>query len=972
MTGNSDFHRSLTVSGIASPYRFILWVMALCFASTTSIRAQGTFREVFQSGIEAFQNQEARAAYARFSEMAAVFKDEPDFHDPEFQHVFLPLYGMSALYAGEYPVAAQTLSAYFGLDLQTTRQDAALLLGWSFAARQLEDWATLISCYDRFITAYPHHPETPIVQFERILVLFHCGQYDEASAATRLYSSSDAPVALRMRAQLIHIQEMMRKGQRDEATHALLASDWAPDTMPEQAVLAFTALDLGESLMDAGDYEQAIRVYRLVPHYHALVEGQKKQIRVARERMARLAARTPDGNGLIWQSHYTHLIDRMEERLGALESSGDYTAGFLLRYGRCLLHAGHVPEAWVLFRTLADNTGVSHEIGEQAHYHWILASHELGRFAETFQLCLDFARLFPGHELLPATQYLLACAYEDAGKPDDAHRVLSALMEAYPSHKDHSSWWLTRATHLARNGKTSDAIADLESLLKSQAPDSVHARALYWLGRTLAADRRYEEASRAFAGVIANHPAHWMIPECHYRMGAMAYSMKDHPKARSIITDYLEHYPDDAFIPEAKVLLGDILLGEGKLDEAVARFSTIGEDQPTLATYATFQIGKVLRAREDYEGMISHFRLYLDAPDTSVKTRIGEALREISWAMQQLGQHEMALPLLLTTVLNGANEPQSGEFIALLQMLESARMRCEQSKSVHSNATDSVLKSFVSASSFKQWLDMQTASAAETGHWLAFGRFLLFDAMKARKAGSAEQAEAILHRIAHQVPMECMDDHLLGETGLSLCTLAPTLAEERLTLLLALYPHSPHKGLAYAGLAKLAAQGGQPDNALRWINRFQKEYPAHPLAPDMYLLAGDTLQALERWDGAEASYEALLRLKNARGLPHVKALAGLAHTNERRGNPEKAIAYWQRIYTLYRAYTDLVAEAYFESARLFESIGQHEASLRSLDEMLQQEDLQGKPFFEKAKILRNQTDSKPASPTTIPEASAAS
>lgn len=965
MTGTSDFHGSFAVSGISGPFRFIHWVIVLCFAFTASIRAQGTFRNVFQSGIEAFQNQEARAAYTRFSEMAAVFKDEPDFHDPKFQRVFLPLYGMSALYAGEYPAAAQSLSEYFGLDLQRTRQDASLLLGWSFAARQLEDWVTLISCYDRFITAYPHHPETPIVQFERILVLFHCGQYDEASDATLLYSKSDAPIALRMRAQLIHIQEMMRKGHREEATHALLASDWAPDTMPEQAVLAFTALDLGESLMDAGDYEQAIRVYRLVPHFHALVEGQKQQIRIAREGMTRLATHSP--NGLIWQSHYTHLIDRMQERLGALESSGDYTAGFLLRYGRCLLHAGHIPEAWVLFRTLANNAEVAPEIGEQAHYHWILTSHELGRFDETFQLCLDFAQRFPGHALLPATQYLLACAYEDAGNPDDAHHVLSTLMEAYPSHKDHPSWWLTRATHLARNGKPAEAIADLESLLKSQAPDSVHARALYWLGRTLAADRRYEEASRAFASVIKDYPSHWMIPECHYRMGAMAYSMKDHPKARSLITDYIEYYPDDAFIPEAKVLLGDILLGEGKLDEAVAQFSSIGPDQPILATYATFQIGKVFRAREDYEGIIRHFRQYLDTPNASGTARISEALREISWAMQQLGHYEMALPLLLTAVLNGANEPQSGEFIALLQMLESSRMRCEQSNSLHFNATDPVLIAFLSASSFKQWLDTQTESAAEKGQWLAFGCFLLFDALKARKAASTGKAEAILHRIAHQVPMESMDDHLLGETGLSLCTLAPTLAKERLTLLLALHPQSPHKGLAYAGLAKLAAQGGQPDKALLWINRFQKEYPAHPLAPDMYLLAGDTLQALARWDEAETSFEALLRLKNARGLPHVKALAGLAHTNESRGSPEKAIAYWQRIYTLYRAYTDLVAEAYFESARLFESIGQHEACVRSLDEMLQQEDLQGKPFFEKAKTLRNQSNPKPATPTTTPE-----
>lgn len=967
MNGKCDFHRSMPFRGHGSRPLLIVWMVLSWLVGGSLLRGEGTFREVFDSGIQAFQNQEAQSAYTLFSKVADIFGEEPDFRTPEFQQVFLPLHGMSALYSGEYTVAAQSLSAYFKLNPEPKRQDASLLLGWSFASRQLQDWATLISCYERFISAYPHHPETPLVKFERILVLYHSGHYEDACNAALQYSASDAPIALRIRVRLIRIQEMMRKGYRDEATQAMLSSEWTPESMPEQAVLAFTALDIGESLMDAGDYERAIRVYRMVPYYPALIRGQQEMIRIARLGMARIAERNPDGTGLIWQSHYSHLISRMEERLKALEESGDYTPSLLLRYGRCMLHAGHHGEAWALFRTLSNSPGIPTDIGEQARYHWILASHALGRFAETFQLCQDFAKRYPGHELLPATQYLLACAYEDAGKSAEAHTVLSALMASYPSHKDHSSWWLTRATHLARNGNTADAITDLETLLESRPPESVHARARYWLGRTLAADRRYEDASRAFEKVIADHPSHWMVPECQYRTGAMAYSLKNHPAARGKIEHYLKHFPEDAFVPEAKVLLGDILLGEGKLDEAVSRFSTIGHDHPNLATYAIFQIGKVLRAKEDYEGMIHHFSEYVDNPDFPEKTRIGEAIREISWAMQQLDRNDLALPLILRTVTSSAGDSRSGEFIALLQMLESSRARFEQSMEHPEDALDSSVAAFLSASSFTQWLDEQTTSAADNGNWLGFGRFLLYGVMKARRAGDNGQAEAILHRIAHQVAPEFMDDQLLGETGLSLCVLAPTLARDRLTLLLALFPHSPHKGLAYAGLARLAAQDNRPEEALVWIQRFQREHPAHPHTPDMHLLAGDTLQALGRWSEAEASYETLLRLKNARGLPHVKALAGLARINERLGNPEKAIAYWQRIYTLYRAYTDLVAEAYFESARLFESIGNHNAFIRSLDEMLEQEDLREQPLFDKAKMLKDAAVDVPAMDAATPE-----
>ena len=39
------------------------------------------------------------------------------------------------------------------------------------------------------------------------------------------------------------------------------------------------------------------------------------------------------------------------------------------------------------------------------------------------------------------------------------------------------------------------------------------------------------------------------------------------------------------------------------------------------------------------------------------------------------------------------------------------------------------------------------------------------------------------------------------------------------------------------------------------------------------------------------------------------ALAGLARIETEQDHAKRAIPYWQRIYTLYRAYTELVVEA---------------------------------------------------------------
>jgi tetratricopeptide (TPR) repeat protein len=118
---------------------------------------------------------------------------------------------------------------------------------------------------------------------------------------------------------------------------------------------------------------------------------------------------------------------------------------------------------------------------------------------------------------------------------------------------------------------------------------------------------------------------------------------------------------------------------------------------------------------------------------------------------------------------------------------------------------------------------------------------------------------------------------------------------------------------------------------------------------DALQLTGQTLLALERFAEADDTFEEILRLRSLRGRPHARALIGLAQSAAADQDPARAIAYYQRVYTVHRAQNDLTAQAYFESSLLFEQLQQPAAAHRTLAEMLSLSELASSPYYEKAR-----------------------
>lgn len=899
-----------------------------------------TFNQRFAVARESFLQQHHQQAVEQFQALEVEFAREPEFRDSRFQQVMLPMYGVSALFSGQPEMAVQVLNRYLDCCYEAQPQEALILIALIQATRQAREEGDLDALYRRFLDDFPQHPERSLMRFERMITLLSQEREAEALEELRQIESEPGSADLKARARVAALQHHLNRAQWEQGATLLFERQWKMDDLPEQAVLAFSALQLGDYFMAQQAWQKALRAYAHVPLYTELVSRQKSQLTQLQTVLASAESELRANANPMWRAHYHQLQAQMQARLSQLEQGEDYTPVFLLKRGRCHLFASHFTEAWVIFRSLA-LAELDVEIREQAWYHWILASHGFERWREARQLCEAFANHFPDSALLPKALYLLARTYQEAGEAEPAIKVLSDLIERFPEHRDRSDWWVTRGNLRLQVHQLEHALSDLDYAIA--LPDmrtSLRVRAAYWRILVLGAMNAFDRARASLLELLATYPDHWMAPEFQYRLGRVEYSSQRLPEAKQVLTEFLNDYPDHASSVEARVLLGDIAMADGELELAVQRFQSILPEHGHWYRYAKLQIGKVLRAMEDYAAMELHFRSWLNEEGTDISDSAGEILYWLGWALQQQQRAPETLQLYLDALDRWANDPAAGGITEILNALP-ALYELLRSEALPEpvQAVDGDWGEFCEAESFGHWIEAQKIRATEAGRLTEAARLQGFQALQLRWTQQQDLARRTLQEISLKVPMDALDDLLLGEIGFSLIQDGFEAGEPYLRELLQRYPRSASRALAFLGMGRRAVDEQRWQDANHWLIQFQRQTPQHERRFEAQLLHARILQQLGQRDQCKAVLEEILRSRDAGGHTQVLALQALAEWHVSGAETAKAIAYYQRIYTLHRAERELVAEAYARSAQLFEERGDLHAALRTWQELLSQEDL---------------------------------
>jgi len=914
-----------------------------------SLSASQTFQGVLREGVTAVASGDFATAYSTFEQLRHTFGKEPEYLQPAFRAIILPVHGHAALVSGHPGRAVELFGEFLGEVESEHPRHPLVLYSLALAQEALGEASQAIETYARFAQTHPRTAEASLAQLRRLDLLFETGQGERAHSESRRFYETTAPRGLRLIGRLRSLEKRVEEGNHPEALRLLLETDWDPVGMPERATLAFAALRIGDALLAAGDAGDALRAYRLVPPRQLLLRQQGEVVQRHRQAMTR-AERSPGRMAEVWMNYRREELHRLEAQWRALETMEDYTPGFLLRYGQAYLGHGRPREALLIFLNLARDSAVDRATRQQAHFRWILAAYEMEAWEDCLQITEAFAERYPEASERPDAFFLLASTLQQQGRLAEANHVLDRLLADHPDHLRAPSWRFTRGMNASRRERYGEAREDFETFREAHARHPLAAQAGLMEALTHHFEREFAAAIAAFDALRDRFAGHPLEPEMVYRRAAAFYGARDANTARKELEWFLQSYPGHALEAEAKVLLGDVLMGEGELRAADALFSEIGPDAGRLHPYAVFQQGKIYRAWEDYARMESHFRAYLARPHHPPGARLSEALYWTGWALEREGRAEEAIPLYLEALDRHGNDPAATEILPILRALaalvEQPALRQTPPPEPWTNWADS--------ERFLDWVEEERTRALADGRPGLASRLTLFLSEVHRGEGRDPLADAILLEIEGLVLPAEMDPEALARLGLILASRGIAEGEAYLDTILEIHPTHPARAFAYLGRAGAALRKGEGEEALHWLDRLERELPVHSTAAERLLLRGKILTREGSFAAGQAAFEELLRLRSARGRNHARALAGLARLEMARGEPERAIAYWQRLYTVYRAYPDLMGDAYVESAVLFHRLGRRETAIRSLDEMLADERLQITVAAERARHLHRE------------------
>ena len=875
-----------------------------------------TLQEQTERAVQAFGESDYASCYGHFETMELDYGTEPEFIAYKFQQMILPLRGYAALMT-DRPTEALI---YFKRLLHQNNLDRGLLafvlFNQAIAQSQTQALAPAAQSFQQFQRLFPGTHEAALALLQEANLRFEIGETLQAETLLDNFYESDAPETLRMQARLRALQIAGETQSVDRARTILFETNWDVAAMPDIAILSFAALDIGDLLLEEERYKDAIRAYRLTLPHVALIEKQHERLQAAKATLTK--------NGLyasaIWKSHYLQLIARLENQLELLETMASYTPGLYLRSGQAYLLGKRYREAILLFRSVANSKDFDEDIRAESHYRWILALSDAGKWEEARETAQAFFEEHPGHQLVNRATFLIARAYQLEGRYLEAIEVLEDLIDHFPDDPQAPRWYFTRGYNFCALENYSAAREDFDLGLERFPESNLAHQTQLWRGLSFFFERDYSASLTVLNTLLENSRTHPLYPEILYRTANVYYAKRDYKNALSIIDTLIRDFPNHYRTSEALVLRGDTFMGLGELERAIEAFEQVSTGNAKLFDYAVFQTTKIYKALEQYDHLRKRLQSYIDREDSNERARVSEALYWIGWSLLQEERGKEALPLFETALNRFGNDSNA---LAVGSILSAYAELYDRLGRTDSNLPD-----------FNDWLRQATEKSLEDGHLTWFARLTCFKANQQRKILGEHRADATLLSINRFVPIDQQGAETLAAVGLVLIRRGYLSADDYCEQLLVEYPDHFERGTAYFGKAQLAANDNDLEIARRWLKRFLQETPTHSLAVDVRLLTARILKRQELHEDAIEVLEEILQLKSLRGRPHARALAELARIETDLEKPERAIPYWQRIYTLYRAYPEIIVEAYWESALLFERIGDIAAARNTLIELL--------------------------------------
>lgn len=835
--------------------------------------------------------------------------------------------------------------------------------------------------YERFLKDYPKHRLAVEVGMRRGETLF--AQDDFAGAEKWFATAAVAPefpladhATLRQAASLAHLEQHERAAE-------LYAS--IPEKFPQSRYVGLAILSAGKSLYLAGKYEPARAMLQ-----RALKPGDPS---------------APEAAHWIAQSWMKEKrpADALSVVEQALPGAGQspFAAQLLMDQADAVYEIpDRRAEAKGLYAALAGKYPED-PAAPQALYMAAFVALEQRDFEGATQAAADFFKRYPQSDLAPDVTYVSAEANLQLQKLPDAEKLYAELVDKYPQHRDVPAWKVRRALAMNLQEKHGDVVTLLEPLVAQISDPATLAEAQFLLGSSQLELGKAAEAVKAFEASLAAKPDWDQSDDALLGLAQAHRQLNDLDKARATVEQLLADQPGSDVLDRAHYRLGEYLYAAGDMEKAAGEYQQVVDKYPqsSFVPNALYGLGWARLSRNDFAGAEQAFTQLIDqfgSHELVPRTRYSRGM-----ARQQQGQFAAAVEdvnALLTANPTPAERSDARYVLGLsqvgLKQYDQAvgtfrTLLTEDPKYSNGDkvlyelawALKSTDKPAEAADTFQRLADEYPSStlAAESLYHVGeykYDQEQFRDAIAMyreviKRAGKTTLSEKSAHKAGwayfrvddfnnaqrmFNFQRTTWPDGLLASDGLFMEAESLFKTKQYKEALAAYEQVKNPTGTDFGVLtllhgAQSAAQLGQWDKSLEWLERAAKEHAESEYLPEVLYETAWARQNQDRLDDALKLYGDVIAKTNREVAARAQFMIGEIQFQQK-NHTEAVKSFFKVIYGY--SYPKWQEEAIYEAARCFEVLEKKPQAIEQYQELLTKFPNSAKAAEAKARIAELQ------------------
>lgn len=883
--------------------------------------------ECLKRGRLAFQKNDFVEAEKAFGEFFSDYGENPEAQ--EALRIHRPYLALSKIGVGKYDEALELIEKSLN-DHALKRKLADELKFWrAICLMQSED---LVAAQEAFGEYWADEKHEVFKRYEALLLfaaLYMMQGFDQAAAdflKEQIPEMRELAPEAAGRAVVLRLHALMKAGEREQALELLKYEYPHLDKVTQVVSFQLQALDLGAQFLEKKQYRKAIICLQRVWPKRKLLRHQKARLEELKGREKKLG-RQAERQAVLFQ--IKGVIRRVEREIIQLEKVENFDSGLRLRLAIAFQAQQRYREAALVMEEMLREMPAD-AVVDSASLALMQCWMQIKRWPKVIEAADLYLAKFSdwqGAAHLPAVMLLKAEALKEAKQAQAAALAYGELYERFPDDKHAAAALFMQAYMYLVQDDSEGAIYHFDQLRSRYAEHVLIDDADYWTAMTLSFSSQYEEAEerlKAYNKKYGRRGKYWI--EAQFRLAYCVFALGDGMQAIRLFRGFVSEHGEHALTDEARLLLGDAYLGEGKMEEGIATYKKIDPGAKRFYQDGWFKIGKALRLTGKIDQMRAHFEEFLQVYPGS--PRLPEAVYWMGWVARQNGKDGQAKDLYWQVLKKHGNE---ASLFAIEDLIAAMPKLYRDSGD---GGEDELLK---------LWNVLKAEAEGKQQKVLAL-----------RCAWALAQVYRGRDEKAYRVALLAATSGVDGKTDqprivvdcadAQLATGNHAVAQVMYEAVRKWHPAAVERDRVFAGLGEIAEQAGEMEAAILFYEKSERATASPRLLAELKLARVRLLVEVARVDEAKAVLDDLL--EDQSGSSRTKALALFASGELLMGEGEllKATAYYERVYVVYGKYRKLVARSYLRRGEALEQMQLPREALEVYQELAGREDL--KTFIE--------------------------